>query len=321
MLNQNSPLLFILLLLGPFVPCRLAAQEYSDQVKQWPEVTLKFTEEMPMKDLFDSGLQPYRWPRESGNRKVGIRHLRLAVQTRRRLVTPAFPMERAEFSIIAPAPAPLIYDAEFFSPPLTVNEARVEMTKWLPFARNGDSMATEENLEKFLAAVKADWLHYAYVNGVYKIKFGFRIQTNDEIAYWISFMQAFDWDAPVRLHFGIDINSLPTRKHWEWPEGLLQPPPGYEHLSMETPSEWGPDAKYVPVTNEARSPLGSLPPGVKLPESFPDWDAIRKGTAYKGADGPRSAPEGMQSSTRWLIVFLLMLTAATVLRLVWKKHS
>jgi len=303
-----------------------SAQDYSEAVRQWPEMTLGITEKAPLSDVFDSGFRPYRWPGELGHMSIGFRHVRLTFVTRSGLQTPQMPMERCEIRVVGDTEQQILR-MEFISPPLTLNEARIEMLKWLPFGQT-----TAQQMDEFLAKVKADWLHYEY-EGTKRIGFATHWKDADGARYWISFMNARHWDTPLRLN--VRVGQLPSveGRPYESRRKPVEPPPGYESVDMELPSsgEWGPDGIYVAVTNEPRSPRGSLPPGVKLPKTFPDWDDLKKARAESAARDssakgtsavpPQSSVSSPILSTPWSVIVILIVAAIGLLWALFKKRK
>lgn len=303
-------LVISLLLLLPFHMG--VAQDYSEAIQRWPRMTLNLAEDMPLSDIFDSGFRPYRWPGELGNMSIGFRHVMLTTRTRRGAITPVLPMERCEIRVVDPGS--MIAEMAFYSPPLTLNEARMEMVKWLPVGSN----AVQE-MDTFLQNVKADWLHYDLA-GSERIEFGTGWKDPDDVRYGIGFMKAYHWDTPLRLVFRIKSTYLQSRKNYRQRSTPVEPPKGYESVTMDLPpdAEWGPDNAYVAVTNEARAPRGSLPPGTKLLDASPDLEKLKKSESKPAAPSPLTQPT--TGSVSWWVVLMLILVSGGLAWFALKKR-
>lgn len=174
-----------------------------------------------------------------------------------------------------------------------------------------------DEMDAFLAKVKADWLHYEF-EGSKRIKFALHWKDPDGARYWLSFMNAYHWDTPLRLVFNVASPILTSHKHYTHRTTPVEPPRGYEHVDMELKpgDEWGPDHLYVPVTNEPRSPRGSLPPGVKLPGSLSDEERPKELPGNASA----KLPEPSQGTNLWLVVTAVVTIAIIMLWVIIYKR-
>jgi hypothetical protein len=106
------------------------AREY-DPAK-WPQATLKLSQAGTLKDVFDSGLRPYRHPGLENN-LLEVKHLNLTILLGSGKRLPTFPMEWMNITPFTDGELSII---EAATPKLTLEQAREEMLKWLPFAEN-----------------------------------------------------------------------------------------------------------------------------------------------------------------------------------------
>ena len=119
--------------------------------QQWPRITLRFSEVGTLKDLFDSGLRPYRFPRLERS-SLEAKHARVTILQRNGQTLPEFPAEQIT---INPLQGGLLAGLEMTRYKTTLEEARALM---LPYLTKGGRSAQE--LDRYLAAVNADYLDY-----------------------------------------------------------------------------------------------------------------------------------------------------------------
>lgn len=287
--------------------------EYSEAVASWPQVRLRLSEQISIADLFAAGLHPYHSP-GLANMIIESKHSRIIVAGDA-VEFPQFPSEQLEVFVDQPH---LITQMTLKSPPLTFNEVRAEMTKWLPYTKK-----TSAELEAFLAAVKRDWLHYDTVNGkAYAVTFRSTTREPNGLRYSIWLMKAYHWDTPLRLCFTVDCNLMESRKRLKSYDGPIPPPPGYENVSMDPPKNWGPDNPYIPLTTEYRSPPGSLPPSAKL---LPDGVTNNDNTNLKTESHQHAVTLGTDTSHKtkgnWIFWGVLTLAAISLISLILKKRN
>lgn len=242
--------LFTLLLV--LAPVAASLGQYSDQVRQWPQVRLQLSKEVTVMDLFASGLHPYLRP-NAEHRNLYAKHTHITVIDRDGRAYPSIPADILRTRVEKPW---LIESWEIWTPPLTINEAREEMRKWLPITGR-----SEKELEDFLQAVQADWLHYDRANGFTDVvRFADGWIDQDGVKKTILLMKSWQWQAPLRLCFKLETSAMKSRKPINLYDGPIPPPPGYEGADMKAPKDWEADDRFIPVTTEPRPAQGTLPP-------------------------------------------------------------
>lgn len=135
---------------------------------------------------------------------------------------------------------------EGFTPKLTVEEAREEMLKWLPYETN---KRTEKDLDDYLAAVKADYLDF---DDPYRgIPHGCGISWNEPGFKTLGggprcgfgFRKTASPTHPLRLHFGFRWGlNRPSKDRGSYRPHPIKPPLGYEDVDMTAPEKFGPDS-------------------------------------------------------------------------------
>lgn len=120
---------------------------------KWPKAELKLSPAATLKNIFESGLRPYRHPGLE-NSLLEVKHLNLMIflGSGKRL-----PLIQAEVINITPFRDGEIATIEGFTHSLTIEEARAEMLKWLPY---GENQRTQKDLDDYLTAVEADFLDF-----------------------------------------------------------------------------------------------------------------------------------------------------------------
>lgn len=215
---------------------------------------------------------------------------------------------------------------EIWTPPLTINEARAEMLKWLPLTGR-----SEKELNEFLHAVEADWLHYDVVNGftdVVRFADGWRDKDRVKQTLWL--MKSWQWQAPLRLCFSVETMDLASRKTIELYDGPIPPPPGFEGADMKAPKDWDADDRFIPLTTEPRPAQSTLPPKYQAMNDKAQADAAAlkpppvaqrptaKEPESKSAPPPTEQPA---SSTPWSVIVILVVAAVGLLSLMVKKRK
>jgi|GEM_PF-2457964 len=312
--------LFILLLVLAQVGASFG--QYSDQVRQWPQVRLQLSREVTVTDLFKAELRPYLRPNVE-NRNLYAKHVHLTIIDRDGRTYPPIPADIVRTDVLEPW---LIGTMEIWTPPLTINEARTEMLKWLPITGRN-----EKELNDFLRAVERDWLHYDVVNGFTDVvRFADGWREKDGPKKTLLLMKSWQWQAPLRLSFQLETSGMPSRKQLDLYDGPIPPPPGYEGADMKAPKDWEADDRFIPVTTEPRPAQGTLPPKYQAMNDKAQADAaaqksspsIQPPAPKKAPDAePPKASEEPTSSTPWSVVAVLIVAAFGLLWLLLKKRK
>lgn len=209
---------------------------------KWPAANVKLSNSATLKDLFDSGLRPYRYPGLETS-LLELKHLNLTLELGSGKSLPAITTEVFQ---IKPFTDGEISTIEGFTPKMTLSQAREEMRKWLPFASNG---RTEQDLDKFLAAVESDPLNFDHpFKGITD---GFGIGWNESgfgspgggAKCGLGFRKTANATSPLRLYFSLSwLWNRPTKDRQTYGKGPIPPPAGYEAVDMTAPASFGPDS-------------------------------------------------------------------------------
>jgi hypothetical protein len=225
---------------------------------KWPKAQLELSQAATLKDVFDSGLRPYAHPGLE-NSLLEVKHLNLSMRMGSGKLLPPI---QAEVVNITPFKDGEIATIEGFTPRLTIEQAREEMLKWLPHAEN---QRTEVDLDKFLEAVEADFLDF---DDPYRgVSHGCGIGWNEPEfrnlgvgpKCGVGFRKTASETHPLRLYFGFDWGlNRPQRDRGTYRPDPIPPPPGYEHISMKAPDNFGPDSEVEIMRSKGNS-IGESP--------------------------------------------------------------
>ena len=197
--------------------------ESSEGATSWPLVRLSLSGKPNLKEIFDSGLRPYRFPQmEEG--LLEAKHFRVIVEIKGQESLPEFQVEYASIGVFEGGNIASIH---FTTPQLDFTDSKHEMNKWLSM-----SSYDEGELESFLGIVRENpqfWKSQAKED---KISRGFPTVWNA-----VSGSQK-----PLRMRLGFSWSlsyPLNMARNYRKP---IPPPSGYEHVSMDAPKNFGPDA-------------------------------------------------------------------------------
>lgn len=233
-------LALILLLLSRFhatgeVP--FLDREY--EPSKWPEVHLKLSQAGTLKDVFDSGLRPYRHPGLETS-LLEVKHLRLIVHLASEKMLPEIKTEWMNITMFNDGE---IANLEGSTPKLSLEEARTEMLKWLPYGTR-----SQADLDAYLKAVETDFLDfddpYRGVPDGYAVGWkepGWKQRGGGaRISVW--FRKSVSQTHPLNLYFKLSWDSNRPSKDAKIYRVPIPPPPGYENVSMDAPKNFGPDS-------------------------------------------------------------------------------
>lgn len=206
---------------------------------KWPEANLRLSQAGTLKDVFDSGLRPYRFPGLEDS-MLEVKHIRLVIHLASGKILPEIPTEWLNIKMFDDGE---LANIEGATPQMSLEKSRVEMLKWLNFGER-----SQTDLEVFLKAVKDDHLDF---DDPYRGRSdGFGIGWKEP--GWskqgggahcgVGFRKTFSQEEPLRLYFSLSWESnrpLKDAKSYSIP---IPPPPGYEHVSMKAPEKFGPDS-------------------------------------------------------------------------------
>ena len=286
--------------------------------KKWPRAELKLKEAADLKDIFDSGLRPYRFPGLE-NSLLEAKHInvQIVLGSGRRL--PGIP---AEVTQITPFRDGKIGTIEGFTPKLSLDQARQEMIKWLPFAAN---QRTEQDLEDYLAAVKADFLDFddpyrgvAHGCGVGWREPGFETY-NGGPQVGVGFRKTANPELPLRLHFWLSWNAnRPIKDAGSYRPDPIQPPPGYENVDMTAPANFGPDS-MVAILRSKGVDIGDGKGGISYEEYLNQKQVEVTGEPPMLPIPVNPAPEPPVASSKAWIWILVALVAVALAMVVWHR--
>lgn len=211
-----------------------SGQEVSYNPKDWPRYTLKLSSEGTLKDIFDSGIRPFRIP-GSENSELRFKHSKLLVQSPEGML---FPEVQVEYSELQVKPSGL-WKMTTTSPRVTLEEAKKQMLEWLPIINK-----TEDKLDSFLSIVSDNFLNYddrdfgKAADGFYG---SWRGKNKENYTVWLA--KGYNAKTPLRICFRVYwLKSRGMNKSGTFYQGPIPPPAGYENVSMEAPEKWGPDS-------------------------------------------------------------------------------
>lgn len=201
----------------------------------WPVFEIRPAENGTLKDLFVAGLRPYRFPALEKT-LLETKHLKVKLLQANGVPLPEFHAELARIDVEANW---LLAELEFANAPMTVFEARKEMLRWIQFGTKPKRTIAE--LDSFLAAVAADYRGYNYGPNAIDHNFSINWEDVNHVIYGVWFQQARHPETPlaVRLKVSFPLSPIQAGTSFDIP---IPPPPGYEHVDMTAPKDFGPDS-------------------------------------------------------------------------------
>ncbi len=267
---------------------------------EWPSVHLKLSQAGTLKDVFDSGLRPYRLPGLE-TRTLEVKHMRLTVELASGKHLPTVLTEWLNIRMFDDGE---IAHMEGATPRLSIEQARKDLLRWLPYGTR-----SIDELDSYLKAVQNDPLDfddpYSGLSDGCAIRWkepGWQTEGGGpQCTIW--FRKAFSKVEPLRLYFKISWGAnrpLRLRKSYRFP---IPPPLGYEQVSMEAPKNYGPDS----ATDLMRSQMEDIietPAEVRGKNQQSDLvleNGARKAHAVNSENSTGEAPGEVGSiSSQWL---------------------
>lgn len=218
-----------------------ANDEYDPE--KWPQAEVRLSRAGTLKNLFDAGLRPYRFPALE-NTTLEVKHVNLTIVLDSGKRLPTMPLEWMHIKVFPDGELAAI---EAASPKLTLDQARQQMIMWLPFGENGRTLT---DLNEFLAAVEADYLDFddpyrgiPHGCGIGWNEPGFRTPGGGP-KVGIGFRKTACPKQPLRLYFGASWGlNRPSKDRGLYSPQPIKPPPGYEDVDMSAPERFGPDSE------------------------------------------------------------------------------
>jgi len=216
---------------------------------EWGRFALKLSNPATLRDFFDSGIRPYRHPGLELS-TLEAKHLTLTIELSSGKVLPAIPVQVINIKPFADGE---IAHFDGFTQKLTLEEARSQMAKWLPYASSG---LTLNDLEAYLRKVESDYLDFddpfrgdASGCAVGWQEEGYRTKGGGP-ACSVWFRKSTSKTHPLMLYFKFSWGLNRPLKDANYYRVPIPPPPGYEGVSMNSPDGFGPDSAIA--INRAR---------------------------------------------------------------------
>ena len=221
--------------------------------ENWPAYSLKMTPEGTLRELFEAGLRP-GYTGVADRSELDIKHTRLTFVLADGRSLPEFAAEYGRITVSRAGLSRL----HFVSQPLSVEEAKTTMAKWLPFFSE-KRRQTETALDDFLRKVAADYSGFDDPNfGAAPEGFGGGWKDDNGVGYGVRFQKAYNETLPIRIYLNVGWHYLRTENQAvDFYRQPIPPPEGYEIPRL---TNWGPDS-----TSEMMYAKGiPFPPGQGL---------------------------------------------------------
>ncbi|MGC4016399.1 MAG: hypothetical protein QM755_18040 [Luteolibacter sp.] len=163
-----------------------------------PEQEIRLTGKGELKDLFDSGLRPFRFPGLEST-SLEVKHLRVKITQPDGSSLPTYSAELIDIGVCGDGK--LLGDMEFHQPNMPLAEARSEMMRWMHLAST--MLRLEKDLDAFLAAVVESPLYYDDPDKGYSDKFLVRWKDRAGLDYNVWFHKARDPAKPLAIYLKI----------------------------------------------------------------------------------------------------------------------
>lgn len=280
----------------------------SYNLDDWPRHLIKFQGEGNLKDIYDSGIRPFRFP-SLEKTCLDFKHSKIIFELNSGERTQEIIVEYGE---ISPLLGGLLSNIELTSPKLTVEQAEPQM---IPFLVKGKR--SKEQLTKFLSLVKRDPRNYQDPYDDDPDDFTITWNDVEGLVCYVGFKGTSDPKTPIRFLFGISWESpiRTPRQQRSFYDIPIPPPPGYETVSMDAPRNFGPDSA-VEIARSKGLPIT----GDRTPEEYKkQWreanDKTRAPKTKMLATAPTPSFAASPKPWVWLIVIFGF---ATAVWLVWR---
>lgn len=225
-------IIFHTLLLG--IICNIVrAEADAGSDNNWSRFNIRLSSEANLKDIFDSGLRPYRFPSlETTMLEAKHVYANFILKDGSKL-----PEYKATTLTIGVRNHGLLSYIELQSPRKSLEESKVEMMRWINFGTH--PVRTENDLDQFIHEVKNDPIMYNKTGGGFTDYF--RIRWKDENGFWYNvwFHQIANVEKPLAVFMKITFPRPPSPNSFY--NEPIPPPPGYENEDMSAPNNFGPD--------------------------------------------------------------------------------
>jgi len=298
---NKLPFLVILI----FFLCGLVSQtSRADEPERssWPVREIRLSPQGTLKDLFDSGLSPFRFPRlETG--LLESKHIRAIIVQPDGTKLPEYEAETIDIRVVSNG---LLADIELQNQTRTLEDARREMLRWMHLGNM--PKRTEAELDFFLKAVSNDYMNYDDLGKGTTHDFSIHWIDESKIRYVVWFQKGRNPSKPLCVSMKIGFPRTPREASSHYSEPV-PPPPGYEDTDMTAPKDFGPDSPPRDPEVDRVIKEGVMPDYSNLPKK-----RIRSKIL---PPGNRAVPEESQPGALWwpwaagggvaLIALLIML--------------
>lgn len=217
--------------------------EYDPQ--KWPPLQLSLSEQGTLKDIFESGLRPYRYP-SLENSVLQAKHLRLKIILGSGLELPELPVEVLS---IRPFDDGELSSLEARTPDLSIEDARQQMKQWLTYGKLDNGSPSEQRLSEYLKAVQDDLANFDHIGKGFDD--GCRVRWREPDwktegggpSCTLFFRKTSNTNKPLFLNLSLNWSSNRLRKDRKYYRDPIPPPPGFESANMEAPENFGPDSQ------------------------------------------------------------------------------
>lgn len=225
----------------------------------WPVREIRLSPQGTLKDLFDSGLRPFRFP-SLERHSLEVKHVRSIVVQPNGFKLPQFEAEIIDITVLANG---LLSAIEFYNQTRTIEEARREMLRWMHLGNM--PKRTEADLDAFLKAVANDYMNYDDLGKGMTHNFVIRWQDENKIDYNVWFQKGRNPAKPLCVSMKIGFPRTPREASSHYSEPV-PPPPGYEDADMTAPKDFGPDSPPRDPEVERVIKEGVMPDYTDLPK-------------------------------------------------------
>ena len=282
----------------------------------WPRIEIRLSPEGTLKDLFDSGLRPFRHP-SLENSSLQVKHIKAIVVQPNGFKLPEYLAETIDISMRSDG---TLGQMEFRKAASTPEECRAEMMRWIHLGQR--PKRTEKELDVYLAAAKADPMNFSDLGKGFTHNFSISWRDENQIGYVLWFLNCANAEKPFAVSMTIGFPDRPRTSYYSSP---IPPPPGYEHVDMTAPKDFGPDSEPIPSME-----------GLKMPDTKQPYTHIRSKVIPPGHTSVPPLAEPRRSPTTvvlppviskpsfsiffWILGLLGILIAALVVHSVRKSR-
>jgi hypothetical protein len=234
-MTKHYLMLFFGLILGVSLSAKGATR--TTDKSDWLRMEIRLSPEGTLKDLFDSGLRPFRHPSLESN-ILEAKHIKAIVVQPDGFKLPEYEAETIDISVYGDG---TVCQIEFGKASSTFEECRSEMMRWIHLGQR--PKRTEKELDEYLAAAKADPMNFSDLGKGFTHDFSISWRDEHQIAYTIWFLNCANAEKPFAVSMTIGFPIRPRPSFYSSP---IPPPPGYEHVDMTAPKDFGPDSEPIP---------------------------------------------------------------------------